>query len=367
MQHGTRVWKWLAPGVMGLVMAIPVLPARGADKAEDRPARRADGEKKRDGQGANERPRKDNVERPGRGAEARGGEARGGGPQMMIDHLKDAIKDLNLTDEQKPKVEEILKKASGEIEKLGQEKGAEPRQRMQKFMEIRRGAIEDLKAVLNEQQQQTLQEKLPQPRDMAAGMVERLHEAVGKLDLTAEQKDQVKTALQDARTKFQAARGDGERGDPKAMREKMRPIMDELRETMRQILTPEQQETLRKSMQEGNDGPPPPADRAQGDRGKRGRDRGVERPDGDRPGADRPDGDRPGTRRPEGDRPGARPDGDRPGASPKGDGPGARPEGDRPGARPDGDRPGSGAAESPRRDRGEKDRPAPPQVPDADN
>lgn len=73
------------------------------------------------------------------------------------------------------------------------------------------------------------------------------HKAVYDLDLTSEQKTKLDPLFADAKTKMEAAQKDAA-GDRQAAREKTRPIMEDLRAKVGEILTAEQKEKLAKSM-----------------------------------------------------------------------------------------------------------------------
>ena len=86
-----------------------------------------------------------------------------------------------------------------------------------------------------------------QPRGQRGpgGYLERYHKSVLALSLTDEQKPKIETAFADAKTKMEAATKDAS-GDRAAMREKIKPIMDDLRKSVDEVLTKEQKDTLAK-------------------------------------------------------------------------------------------------------------------------
>jgi hypothetical protein len=79
-------------------------------------------------------------------------------------------------------------------------------------------------------------------RSPTAGL-ERYHDSVMKLDLSADQKTKLDPLFADAKTKVTAAASDAG-ADPKAVRGKVKPIMDDLRKQVSAILTDEQNKKL---------------------------------------------------------------------------------------------------------------------------
>src|SRR5205823_3548956 len=109
-------------------------------------------------------------------------------------------------------------------------------------------------------------------------MMERMRESMSKLELTDDQKKRIEEVLADMRPKFQEMRGQAG-GDRDQMREKMQPLIQEMRERIGQVLTEEQKQKLPEIMQGGggfggrDGGPGKPRDRknttapAKGDKG----------------------------------------------------------------------------------------------------
>lgn len=82
-------------------------------------------------------------------------------------------------------------------------------------------------------------------------MLDRYHQAVTALNLTAEQKPTVDAAFAAAKEKVDAALKDaGQSQDRKAAREKIRPIMEDLRRQVNDVLTAEQKTQLEKAREE---------------------------------------------------------------------------------------------------------------------
>ena len=191
-------------------------------------------------------------------AGARGGQGRGMGP-ALIDRMHTAVNELGLSDEQKPKMDEIFAKAKDDLAKMqpelqdlpAQERGARVREFTQKL-------VSDVKGVLNDEQKAKFDQRvaeLQQQRGGAGGgqgagqggQMRRMREAAASLDLSPEQKTKVDEILSKAEKDVEQARQESQ-GDPEAMREKARAIGQNTTAALEQVLTPEQQTQFRESM-----------------------------------------------------------------------------------------------------------------------
>lgn len=296
----------------------PQPPAtRPSDRPATRPAERAPRAEPRPQPGAQGRP---NPQRPG----AQIGQ--------LLDRIRQAADSVGLNPQQAERVQAVLQLARGELGDLGarmQQMG--PEERRQEVQAITAGVIEEIGALLTAEQRPRFREEIERMRQQAqrrgqgpppgqpggpppttrpgdqppqpgaqpgaprpqggpgprvGQYIEQITAALHQLDLSEEQKPQVETALtslrQDIRRMTTEARENAT--DPQTAGQAMRQRMDQFRETLVGILTPEQAERLREEMQRRTQqqGDRPPGDRPPGDR-----------PPGDRPPGDRPPGDRP--------------------------------------------------------------------------
>jgi Spy/CpxP family protein refolding chaperone len=201
----------------------------------------------------------------------------GAGPGVMLDRTRQAIEQLRLTPEQKSKIDAIFKEARAELEQMKtQLESMDMRQRMAEAREFLDGLRADLAFVLTPEQREQMQQKLEQLREGGPGggpggggmpppgmIAERLREAIPKLMLSDEQATRVKELFDDLRPRADALRQQIEMGNADA-REKARELAEESRQKLREILTPEQQETLRDLMRQS---PPAAANDAPRGRG----------------------------------------------------------------------------------------------------
>ncbi|MEZ0266827.1 MAG: hypothetical protein ACAI43_19020 [Phycisphaerae bacterium] len=189
-----------------------------------------------------EEPKK--AEAPARPA---GGRAGGLGAAAIGDRIKAIAYQLDLSDEQKKKVDEIAAEAQKKAAEIPP--GADGRADM---LALRESTLAKVKAVLTAEQVKKLDALMAGGGAAGgpAGMLGALQGALKDLNLSDEQKTKMTASFETAQKKFEALRGEltGGRATPEA-REKMKAIFDELRGDMEKTLTPEQSEKLREAMQ----------------------------------------------------------------------------------------------------------------------
>jgi Spy/CpxP family protein refolding chaperone len=159
---------------------------------------------------------------PGAGPGGAPGASRGA---FMMQRMKDVTATLGLSDEQSKRVD---------------------------------AALADLQ-VKSEEQFTKFEEAMRQPPagggaagGRLAAMLQRFQDAIKDLSLTDDQKPKVQAALAETRKKFTALAPARQAGPPSPeVREKFRTAMEDLRTELMGILTPEQQEKFRASMQQG--------------------------------------------------------------------------------------------------------------------
>ena len=155
---------------------------------------------------------------------------------------------LNLTDEQKKKLDEIYANAEADLKKAGEGD-------LQAFGTAMKTVGEKTHEVLTDEQKA----KLPTGRAATGGpgaaggpitnVIERLEKSLDKLDLSADQKAKTAPVVADAKKKFEELRSQLQTGDRAAMREKFKAAMDETRDKLKDILTPEQAAKLKADLE----------------------------------------------------------------------------------------------------------------------
>jgi hypothetical protein len=167
---------------------------------------------------------------------------RAGRPGLIAERIKAAAAAVGLSDEQKPKVDAVVADVRKRMEEL-RAAGQSPETR-EKLRAIRDDMMGRLRKILSPEQMTKFEAAMRQTAPAGpAGVIQRLRDVADKLELSDEEKAKVKTALDQARTKFQAGQ---------QARETPREIMQELRTELAKTLTREQMEQLRAVL-------PPPA------------------------------------------------------------------------------------------------------------
>ena len=193
----------------------------------------------------------------GQGPGAGGGPG-GNRPLPIGQRLNEVVSTLGLSDDQKRKVDDLLtdlQKKAAEIRSAGNP-GPEMRDKMQA---LRDDVLKQIKSMLNEEQLKKFEEAIrPQPGGGGGGgarlgaMIQRLSEGMKDLNLSDDQKTKVQSALADARKKFQELAPQLQGGQPTPeLRDKIRGVLEGLRDDLSGVLNDEQKEKFRALMQGG--------------------------------------------------------------------------------------------------------------------
>jgi hypothetical protein len=187
----------------------------------------------------------------GPGGQGPGGQGPGGGgaPRPPFERsLEQASTRLQLSDEQKQKVQALASDVATKTQALHEE------------------AIKQLKTILSEEQFKQFEQMQAQagPGGFAGGpggggpaqIAERLRKAIDDMQLTDDQKAKIKPIMDDFQKKIQDLRGQaqGGGGPNPELREKFRSAMQELRAQLQGVLTPEQMQKLREVMPQQGEG-----------------------------------------------------------------------------------------------------------------
>lgn len=202
--------------------------------------------------------------------------ARATRPGPMMQRMNDLLDELNLTDEQQQKIDDILVQARQSMQKLRQElqdSDLLPPERRQRMQEAMKTIHDEIGAMLDEAQREIFENRIEQwrqqrqapgrgptsrPSDDARGTMQpggpgggmgngpetalaRLENALQQIEIGDEQKEQTRAILADANQKLDELR---QQADPP--RGQYRALMQETRKKINQVLTPEQRDELRR-------------------------------------------------------------------------------------------------------------------------
>jgi len=178
------------------------------------------------------------------------------GPAYVIQRFKKAIAQIDLTDDEKPKVNAVFDQANQRGLDLSQTLAdMQPQDRYPKLAAFSKEIRQDLAGVLTDDQMKTLDQKLgsdggqrPAAPQNAGGMLETVQQALAKLDLSDDQKQQVKDLISSAREKFADIRKSAAAGAD--VQQELQQARKDLRDKLQTILTPDQMQTFMASMQQ---------------------------------------------------------------------------------------------------------------------
>ena len=165
----------------------------------------------------------------------------------LVDNFKARMEGLNLTDDQKAKVAEILK---GSKEELAAAKGDAPKMR-----QLMQGLREKVGAILTDEQKakmQTARQGAATGNVRIGAFVDNLQANIDKLELSSDQKEKVNPVVAEIRKSFDELRGQFKDGsDREKLREKFTAFTTESTDKLKAVLTPEQAEKLKGLMEQG--------------------------------------------------------------------------------------------------------------------
>ena len=221
--------------------------------------------------GARQAAQQDGQDQQGRRGRGQGRGQGGGGPAFArnpadaVEQMRAQVTELQLTDEQKTKLETVFKDSGKQAKTLATEvEGLQGRERNEKMRPFMADLREKVNGVLTEEQRQTLRKN--QATRQARQMTDRYRRALADLGLTDEQKPKVEAVLADAEKRMTdavaqgtpgaagggAASADGQGGGRRGG--VMGEIAQDTRSKLNDILTDEQEQKLQETMRQGRGG-----------------------------------------------------------------------------------------------------------------
>src|SRR4051812_3266317 len=196
----------------------------------------------------------------------RGGGGGGANPGMILQRAREIVGELQLSDEQKTKVDAVFKKSRADFDELRANMASlDPRERGERLRDLMQTLRQNVADVLTPQQREVMDQKFdearqqfrnrfgggnagpgerPTTRPAGAGptsrpgeaFAQRLRDNLAKINLSDEQKAKVKSLFDDARSKGEQLRAEIENGGEEA-RDKMRELFEQTRQKLSTILT----------------------------------------------------------------------------------------------------------------------------------
>ena len=184
-------------------------------------------------------------------------------PEIVLQGIRLQLDSLKLTDDQKNKIDALFAKAKDDFAAMDEQlKDLQMRERMQKVTERLTQLKTEVAALLDPQQKDQLEKLFPANRRPGAGgqgdLLQRFTKAAEQLDLSADQKAKIDKIVADFKAKMDDFRAQIQDGAiaPQEMAGKIMPLVNDTRQQILDILTPEQRDKLHELM------PPPPAARS---------------------------------------------------------------------------------------------------------
>jgi Spy/CpxP family protein refolding chaperone len=157
----------------------------------------------------------------------------------LRERMQDTAKELNLTDEQKEKLQTIIRGQMGKLRDLRQDTSLSPEDKKEKRQAIREAITAEVKKVLTPEQFEKWKAKQGQLAGGAAGPQARLQEAIKDLNLTDDQKEQLKPLYQEQMEKLLALHQDSALSIPEKL-EKLKAMQKEIAPKLKKMLDAEQ-------------------------------------------------------------------------------------------------------------------------------
>ena len=172
-------------------------------------------------------------------------EARRGQParevaQRPLARLEGAIKELNLTEEQKEKLRPIYREQMEKLRELRQDTSLSPQQKRERFQAAREELTAEVKKVLTPEQLGKWTARQGQPEgEVVQRPLARLEGAIKELNLTEAQKEQLKPIYQEQMEKLRELRQDDSLSMAERL-EKLKALNKDIAPQLKKVLDAEQ-------------------------------------------------------------------------------------------------------------------------------
>ena len=157
----------------------------------------------------------------------------------LRERMEETARELNLTDEQKQKLQAIVRERMEKLRELRQDTSLSQQEKLEKFKAGREALIAEIKKVLTPEQFEKWKARQPLLGGAAGGPLARMQEAIKDLNLTDEQKEQLKPIYQEQMEKLRELRQDTSLSIPEKL-EKLKALHQEIAPKLKKVLTAEQ-------------------------------------------------------------------------------------------------------------------------------
>jgi Spy/CpxP family protein refolding chaperone len=165
--------------------------------------------------------------------------AGGDHPGAWRERMQETARELNLTDEQKEKLQTFIRGQMEKLRDLRQDTNLSLPEKREKLQAIREEITVEVKNVLTPEQFEKWKAKQAQLAGGAGGPLARLQEAIKDLNLTDEQKEQLKPLYEEQMEKLRDLHQDTSLSIPEKL-EKLKAIQKEIAPKLKKVLDAEQ-------------------------------------------------------------------------------------------------------------------------------
>ena len=164
----------------------------------------------------------------------------GGDRQAALrDRMQETARELNLTDEQKEKLQTIIRGQMGKLRDLRQDTSLAAEDKKEKARAIREEITAEVKKVLTPEQFEKWKAKQGQPAGVGGAPLARVQEAIKDLNLTDQQKEQLKPLYQEQTQKLLELYQDSSLSIPQKL-EKLKGMVKENAPKLKKVMDAEQ-------------------------------------------------------------------------------------------------------------------------------
>jgi Spy/CpxP family protein refolding chaperone len=155
------------------------------------------------------------------------------------ERMQETAKELNLTDEQKQKLQDVIRERMEKLRDLRQDNSLSREEKMEKFKAAREEIAAEVKKVLTPEQFEKWQAKQGPMAEAPGRPGARLQESIQALNLTDAQKEQLKPIYQEQMEKLRELRQDNSLSMAEKL-EKLKAVRQEVGPKLKKVLDAEQ-------------------------------------------------------------------------------------------------------------------------------